>query len=281
MNDAWPKSADPTVKTAKVKKQVRRNLNLCSPSDCLLEFVQIAKSLRGGSFPNIKVLSWMAQNIELKGTKKKYYFKWWKPNLPTLELLSSSGTIRLWWLPSPAWTPSAAPTRSSIHRTSRGPPWSVHRTATQSNHQRASTSRPPTTLIMVNEILADRPLDRVERVEKLESMLAIATKEQTSPLLAKRDSKEVSTQTVSTGDIVITKVDSEARQWKSRQNGDCQFGMHRRRSIDWDLFKAGKFQPGVQSEEEIWQFLKVESFILHSVIVILWNHHPPMFSTIQ
>ena len=67
---------------------------------------------------------------------------------------------------------------------------------------------------MVNKILADSTLDRTERIDKLESLLTDMT-EAFSTNSPKRDinSKcDASTQTVSTGDINITKVYSEANQ---------------------------------------------------------------------
>ena len=67
---------------------------------------------------------------------------------------------------------------------------------------------------MVNKILADSTLDRTERIDKLESLLtdmteAFSTKSQYRDINSKCDA---STQTVSTGDINITKVYSEANQ---------------------------------------------------------------------
>ena len=69
---------------------------------------------------------------------------------------------------------------------------------------------------MVNKILADSTLDRTERIDKLESLLTDMT-EAFSTNSPKRDSNsktqcDASTQTVSTGDINITKVYSEANQ---------------------------------------------------------------------
>ena len=69
---------------------------------------------------------------------------------------------------------------------------------------------------MVNKILADSTLDRTERIDKLESLLTDMT-EAFSTNSPKRDINSktqchASTQTVSTGDINITKVYSEANQ---------------------------------------------------------------------
>jgi hypothetical protein len=67
---------------------------------------------------------------------------------------------------------------------------------------------------MVNTILADSSLDRTERIDKLESLLTDMT-EAFSNGSSSRDNNskkklcDASTQTVSTGDINITKVYSE------------------------------------------------------------------------
>ena len=67
---------------------------------------------------------------------------------------------------------------------------------------------------MVNKILADSTLDRTERIDKLESLLTDMTEafSSHSPTREKTNKKscDASTQTVSTGDINITKVYSES-----------------------------------------------------------------------
>ena len=67
---------------------------------------------------------------------------------------------------------------------------------------------------MVNKILADSSLDRTERIDKLESVLTDMTEafSSHSPTREKTNKKscDASTQTVSTGDINITKVYSES-----------------------------------------------------------------------
>ena len=74
---------------------------------------------------------------------------------------------------------------------------------------------------MVNKILADATLDRTERIDRLESLLTDMTeafassspiREQSSKTNSKKNLCEASTQTVSTGDINITKVYAEPNQ---------------------------------------------------------------------
>ena len=74
---------------------------------------------------------------------------------------------------------------------------------------------------MVNRILADSTLDRTERIDRLESLLTDMTeafassstmREQSSKSNSKNNLCDASTQTVSTGDINITKVYSEPNQ---------------------------------------------------------------------
>ena len=76
---------------------------------------------------------------------------------------------------------------------------------------------------MVNKILADSTLDRTERIDKLESLLTDMTeafeagssspiREQSSKKSSAKNLCDASTQTVSTGDINITKVYSEPNQ---------------------------------------------------------------------
>ena len=69
---------------------------------------------------------------------------------------------------------------------------------------------------MVNKILADSSLDRTERIDKLESLLTDMTEafSSNSPTRDNNRKKlcDASTQTVSTGDISITKVYSESNK---------------------------------------------------------------------
>ena len=73
---------------------------------------------------------------------------------------------------------------------------------------------------MVNKILADSSLERTERIDKLESLLtdmteAFSNNGSQSTTRNNNNHKnlcDASTQTVSTGDINITKVYSEANQ---------------------------------------------------------------------
>ena len=74
---------------------------------------------------------------------------------------------------------------------------------------------------MVNKILADSTLDRTERIDKLESLLTdmtesfssnSPTREQNGKKSSETKLCDASTQTVSTGDINITKVYSELNQ---------------------------------------------------------------------
>ena len=71
---------------------------------------------------------------------------------------------------------------------------------------------------MVNKILADSTLERTERIDKLESLLTDMTEAFSNNGTTTRNNNnhrnlcDASTQTVSTGDINITKVYSEANQ---------------------------------------------------------------------
>jgi len=83
-----------------------------------------------------------------------------------------------------------------------------------------STNSPPVSLAesmqMVDDILANGSLDRMDRIERLESILSAACLdhrvENNSNLDSKPNMVNAETQTLSTGDIVITKVFSPEGQ---------------------------------------------------------------------
>ena len=130
--------------------------------------------------------------------------------LPSLESVASDGSSDLSQMSSPALRspfPSTLRNNSSLSLDVTSP----------SSTQPSSLQPPPLSLTesmeIVNRVLADSSLDRMERIEKLESILtdmteAIAATKSPYP---SQPGKLVSvgTQTVSTGDINITKVYSE------------------------------------------------------------------------
>lgn len=63
-------------------------------------------------------------------------------------------------------------------------------------------------MLLLDDILSDSRLDQMDRIERIEQILTAATSHVSaeSPSPTKRDLMDTGVQTVSTGDIVITKV---------------------------------------------------------------------------
>ena len=84
-------------------------------------------------------------------------------------------------------------------------------------------------MALVNKILADGNLDRVERIEKLEAILtdvtsmALGSRSSSSHNLNGSSAKvDATTQTISTGDISITKVYSPSKSSPLKEGGPGQ-----------------------------------------------------------
>ena len=143
--------------------------------------------------------------------------------LPSLESVGSDGSSELSLLSVNSPNVRSPTNANSDHNQSSS-------FATFSPKQPSSLTQlqpPPLSLTesmdMVNKILADSTLDRTERIDKLESLLtdmtdAFSRNSPTRELNGKKERRvcDASTQTVSTGDINITKVYSE--QSKQQQS---------------------------------------------------------------
>lgn len=136
-------------------------------------------------------------------------------DLPSLESVVSDGSsdLSMVSVTSPALRSPFASTLNGLG----GGRGSGFGSMSPGSTQPSSLQPPPLSLTEsmdeVNKILADSSLDRTERIEKLESILtdmteAIAANK--SPRM-KAEKVSVATQTVSTGDINITKVYSEPK----------------------------------------------------------------------
>ena len=138
--------------------------------------------------------------------------------LPSLESVASDGSSEL------SLVLNSPNVRSPIHGNGEN---GGHLSSLRSPNQPSSLTQlqsPPLTLTesmdMVNKILADSTLERTERIDRLESLLTDMTEafSNTSNSSVSRENNnpkklcDASTQTVSTGDINITKVYSEANQ---------------------------------------------------------------------
>lgn len=135
--------------------------------------------------------------------------------LPSLESVASDGSSELSLVLGNS--PSIRSPTSLHAEFNQGSP-SLTLSPTQQPSSLIQLQPPPLSITesmdMVNKILADSSLDRTERIDKLESLLTDMT-EAFSNGSPKRDNNskklcDASTQTVSTGDINITKVYSES-----------------------------------------------------------------------
>ena len=143
--------------------------------------------------------------------RNSYYFS----ELPSLESVGSdlswnaSRATPLLQLPS---TPTKHPLSSSRE---------LFTPSSESGSNSEVSSQPASltdSMALVNKILADGNLDRVERIEKLEAILtdvtsmALGSRSSSSHNLNGSSAKvDATTQTISTGDISITKVYSPSK----------------------------------------------------------------------
>ena len=136
--------------------------------------------------------------------------------LPSLESVASDGSSEL------SLVLNSPNVRSPVHGGGEnGGHLSSLRSPTQPsslNHLQSPPLSLTESMDMVNKILADSTLERTERIDKLESLLTDMTEAFSNNGTTTRNNNnhrnlcDASTQTVSTGDINITKVYSEANQ---------------------------------------------------------------------